>query len=262
MRTVWTSDTSSSVDHNTLILSVPGFGNVGQLALDVLIASSKATLAARVDCGDDVVALVCPDPYQEDSSEPHTAVELYHASDAPVSLLQIRAGIKKGRTKVFADNLGEWILAEGFQRAILLVGGDVAWAKEESLLQARVCCMGGDSVKAVLEQVAEASGAHPVDVDGELVTHMFGSRSPAVQVTRAAARLEIPLVTLAGLCHEGDNTPDGLQLAARCVGVLHRGALTGSSIAVVPIEANRINLCVPPSWDMMYGPPTDPGLFN
>ena len=75
--------------------SVPGFGNVGQLALDVLIASSKATLAARVDCGDDVVALVCPDPYQEDSSEPHTAVELYHASDAPVSLLQIRAGIKK-----------------------------------------------------------------------------------------------------------------------------------------------------------------------
>ena len=108
----------------------------------------------------------------------------------------------QGRTKVFADNLGEWILAEGFQRAILLVGGDVAWAKEESLLQfsvfaspppgdysprvcvsppspfvpfffltdggnrARVCCMGGDSVKAVLEQVTEASGAHPVDVDG------------------------------------------------------------------------------------------------
>jgi hypothetical protein len=76
-------------------------------------------------------------------------------------------------------------------------------------------------------------------------------------VRREQVSGEIPFVVMVGFCHEGDNIPDGIQMATWLNNWLN---LVDPSTSSVP---GRIEWVLPPSWSaILQPPPVDNTLFG
>ena len=105
-------------------------GNVGQLALDLLVSTLRLP---RQVCLSSHNVLPClgydafsPASRSQPDQAPHlvTALELYQLGD--FALLQQRAPAAKGRQQAYAEELAAWIVSMGFQRVVLLGSLDAA----------------------------------------------------------------------------------------------------------------------------------------
>ena len=105
-------------------------GNVGQLALDLLVSTLRLP---RQVCLSSHNVLPClgydafsPASRSQPDQAPHlvTALELYQLGN--FALLQQRAPAAKGRQHAYAEELAAWIVSMGFQRVVLLGSLDAA----------------------------------------------------------------------------------------------------------------------------------------
>ncbi|KAI8923789.1 hypothetical protein BC831DRAFT_469276 [Entophlyctis helioformis] len=113
---------------STLLLPGPnGIGFVGQLVLDLVIATLRLQRVGIIDCPD-VAAAVGIDSYGPwDPPSPRTAVEVYHGqteAGETITAVQMRSRVDKGRGVAFADSLASWTKTVGFARTVILTGLD------------------------------------------------------------------------------------------------------------------------------------------
>lgn len=94
-------------------------GNVGQLAVDVILASlaGKPQLVTSL-YHPAIIPLVASDPLDLKSDRLMTACQLYKTEKEAV--LQLRSALVQGQREQFCDDLVEWIKAQKFAKVILL----------------------------------------------------------------------------------------------------------------------------------------------
>lgn len=105
-------------------------GNVGQLALDLLVSMLRLPRQACLSSHNVLPCLgydaFAPASRSQPDQATHlvTALELYQLGD--FALLQQRAPAAKGRQQAYAQELAAWIVSMGFQRVVLLGSLDAA----------------------------------------------------------------------------------------------------------------------------------------
>ncbi|KAI9353815.1 hypothetical protein BDR26DRAFT_947780 [Obelidium mucronatum] len=115
--------TSSSSTPKPLILAAPqSIGNIGRLAVDLLLANSNI-LARHVITSPLVVPFACVDAAS--LSVEHSLNSAFEVveTDAAV-IVQLRASIFKGHAHRFARDLAAWIAAQEFSAVVVLASFD------------------------------------------------------------------------------------------------------------------------------------------
>ncbi|GAB4853944.1 hypothetical protein Ancab_018153 [Ancistrocladus abbreviatus] len=266
----------------TLILPALSIGSVGQLAVDLLISSTRAE---RIGYLDDPCVLPCVgnDAYGPlplgDLALP---LEVYDSPSSQVTFVQQRSPIVKGMMIEFAKNLADFAVANRKTHVLVLSSLDFERWKEVDMssgLQIYYLSSANvdgtdDNCKSLgwkkLQEYnplqmrwqylsAVAKGNHvpehglPFDGDLEEDEDYYASLPFAALYSCLKAR-GVKVTCLLCYCSEGDNIPDSMNLAEAACKLLrlspHNFPGNEDSGWVIPL-----------SWKTVYGPPPDVSLF-
>ncbi|KAK4340294.1 hypothetical protein RND71_041756 [Anisodus tanguticus] len=109
-----------SSDNSTFVLPALSVGNVGQLAVDLLVASLRAERIGYLD-DPNVVPCIGNDAYwSSPSGELALPLEVYESSRNALALVQQRSPVVKGMMVEFARNLANFVAANGKKHVIVL----------------------------------------------------------------------------------------------------------------------------------------------
>lgn len=239
-----------------------GFANVGELALDVLVASLAAPLAARLESAN-VLPVAGNDAY--DAARPGTlatALELFAAAPTDgggaggsgrVFLLQQRAPALRGRQAAAAAEAAAWIKAAGFARVLLLCGMPAQLRGDAQLGAgggaARVLAAGAPGRALADAAASPAGGCTPLEADFVEKARDAAPLLPPWPLLDELERAGVPAALLSVFVCEGDNGPDGLALAGAAAAVLAAiGCRLGDGAGGAPPA-----LKPPCSWAALYG---------
>jgi proteasome assembly chaperone 2 len=216
--------------------------NIGELAVDCLIASYDLPLVAR--CEDaNVLPCVGNDAYSlQQPGSLATSLELYHHAASNAFVLQQRAPAVAGRQEAFAAGLAAWAASAGFARVLLLCGLDAQFRRDAQLAdrQGRYLAEGEAEGEA-----CSSAGLKQLEgeaLEGEQEMHPLLPPWTSLRALQAKGLAHALLMRFAA---EGDNVPDGVELARDAHAVLQRlaGAQGGEGLQVR----------TPCSWAALYG---------
>ena len=107
----------------TLLVSSVSVGNVGQLAMDVILAtlqvSGQLRLVSQVH-HPMVIPMAGADPIVRDSPQLSTAMQLYTCAPSKLALLQLRSGLMPGSSGQWCADLVTWARCVGVSRLVTL----------------------------------------------------------------------------------------------------------------------------------------------
>ncbi|CAM8901545.1 unnamed protein product [Rhodiola kirilowii] len=265
---------------STLILPALSIGNVGQLSLDLLVASLKAE---RVGYLDDPYVLPCvgndafgPVP----QGELALPLEAYNSSRNGLTLVQQRSPIIKGKMVEYAKHIADFAAASGKKHVIILSSLDfVHWQNIDlsSGLQVFYVCSSNEDGSnpeceslgwkklldydpkqrgwEYLSKLAEANDTQdiisPFEDDEEEDEDYYPSLPFAALFSCFKAK-GLKVTCLLCYCSEGDNIPEALHLADAALKYVGIHSKEG---------ADRAEWVIPCSWNTFYGPPPDMSLF-
>ncbi|XP_058033014.1 proteasome assembly chaperone 2 isoform X3 [Ahaetulla prasina] len=106
----------------TLLMPAVSVGNVGQLAIDLVISTLHMPRVGYfyTDC---LVPMVGNNPYattEEDATELCINAEVYAATSKELVVLQIRSPFIKNKYRTFCQILLSWVKKSGFSKIVLL----------------------------------------------------------------------------------------------------------------------------------------------
>ena len=129
----------------------PAIGNVGQLAMDLLIENTCSTPVAVIESAN-VLPVVGNDAYSSTSSTDSrgetgtlsTSLELFgvpsSASASPACfLLQQRGPVVTGRQQAFSEEFMEWAKLQQFKRIVVISSLDASMRRESQIDGLQVC---------------------------------------------------------------------------------------------------------------------------
>ncbi|KAL4279540.1 hypothetical protein GQ457_03G000370 [Hibiscus cannabinus] len=266
---------------STLILPALSIGNVGQLAVDLLVSSMKAE---RIGYLDDPFVLPCVgnDAYGPiPDGDLALPLEAYELSSSRLNLLQQRSPVVKGRTVEFAENLANFAAASGKEHVVLLSSLDfgkwkkidmssglqihylssinpdgrddhceqLGWKRLQEYNPAQRCWK-------YLSTLAEGNTMLESNLpfEDELEDEDYYPSLPFAALFSCLKAKGLMVTCLLCYCSEGDNIQDAFQLAeAAC-------RLLGLNPSTFP--GNRDGgWVIPFSWQTVYGPPPDMSIF-
>ncbi|KAM7373245.1 hypothetical protein PAMP_008112 [Pampus punctatissimus] len=247
----------------TLVMPAVAVGNVGQLAVDLIVSTLNMNRVGylHTDC---LIPMAGNNPYptcKEDAEELHTAAEVYTAVELKLAVLQIRAPIVQNKSKKFRQLLMSWIKASGFSRTVVLSSSH-AYQRDDQQLQStplRYLVTPGlqkvseDSLKELGWREMERMSAFPGVTDSSTEPQLY---IPGGGITKGlytdSCAEDVPLAVLLIFCSEGDNIPDAFTLVNHLNDWLH--LLDNSSQ-----EPNKWK--IPTSWSLLFGSGIPPALF-
>ncbi|KAL2913824.1 Proteasome assembly chaperone 2 [Polyrhizophydium stewartii] len=245
-------DEAQTLGGTTLLLPGPnGLGFVGQLALDLVIATLKLKRIGFLDSAD-VEAVVGVDSYGAwDPPAVHTAMEVFQGrvGDGPgaetITVLQIRSRVEKGRGVAFAGALAAWIAASGFSRVLLATAFDGTRRSDAQLNSSPLrFVQTGPANAGAFPRIAELGWREMEPAEG-LYTDSPSRIPPGGGLTRflqdALTKRETPLTVLGWFAIEGDNMQDVCDLAA-------------AIDALLQLRPKDEPWSQPRSWEHLYGP--------
>ena len=271
---------SPSFEGHTLVLPAVSHGNVGQLALDLLVNTLLAqTALERVGyLNSSNVLAVAGNATWSTLGGLGVGMEVFSDASAKLTLVQLRAPPADGRTAAFAAELAAWIGGAGFDKTLLLGGSQPSPLVDTITQQApRYACTaaaaGGAAALAAEEPLAaavavlEESGCRPLEGQAagaallNEAVRFGGLARPLFQAMGAAA---LPLVVLVRFCSEGDNTQEGAQLATVANGFcgsplapqlppgMEEGAIPEQLKHLPVAMLRRVQWVEPPSWTGLH----------
>ncbi|OWM79272.1 hypothetical protein CDL15_Pgr003444 [Punica granatum] len=267
-------------DCSRLVLPALSIGNVGQLAVDLLISSLRAE---RIGLLDDPYILPCVgnDAYRPvPQGELALPLEAYDSTSNGLTLVQQRSPVVKGMMIEFAKNMADFAVASGKKRVVVLSSLDFGrWQRidmSSGLQTYYLSSSNPDGTDDLCEQlgwkklpeynldqrcwkylrtVAEGNSAAedtlPAEDDFEEEDYYPSLPFSALFSCFKAKGLEV--TCLLCYCSEGDNIPEAIHLAeatCRLLGISSPDSHGDSSDWVIPF-----------SWNSVYGPPPDISMF-
>ncbi|ONH91369.1 hypothetical protein PRUPE_8G110200 [Prunus persica] len=228
-------------DSSTLILPALSIGNVGQLAVDLLVASTRAERIGYLDTPY-VLPCVGNDAYGPvPNGELALPLEAYDSSANAMTLIQQRSPVVKGRMIEFAKKLADYVAASGKKHVVVLSSLDFGrWQRVDmssGLQTLYLSSTNSDGTDDYCEQLgwkklqeykptqkawkylsALAEGnAIPESIlpfEGELEEEEYYYPSlPFAALFSCLKAKGLKVTCLFCYCSEGDNIPDAFHLA-------------------------------------------------
>lgn len=247
----------------TLVMPAVAVGNVGQLAVDLIVSTlnMKRIGYIHTDC---LIPMAGNNPYatsKEDAEELHTPAEVYTAAELKLAVLQIRAPIIQTKSKAFRQLVVSWIKASGFSRTVILSSSH-AYQRDDQQLEGTplrylvtpsLLKVSAEALKELswkeMERVSPFPGLTDANTEPRLCI-------PGGGITKGlytdSCSEDLPLAVLLLFCSEGDNIPDAFTLVNHLNDWLH--LLDNPSQ-----EANKWK--IPTSWSLLFGSGIPPALF-
>ncbi|KAK1315889.1 hypothetical protein QJS10_CPA05g01557 [Acorus calamus] len=267
-------------DCSTLVLPALSIGNVGQLSIDLMIASVKAE---RIGYLDDPSVLPCVgnDAYGPVAvGELALPLEVYESVDHGLSLIQQRSPVIKGMMVEYAKNLADFAASSGKKHLIVLSGLDSGRRKRiDESSDTQVYYLSSSNVDGTegrceklrwkmlqgydpnqrrwkyLESLAEGnSGQEDFDDELTLTDDDYYPGLPFAALFSSCKAKGLTVTSILYYCSEGDNIPDSFKLAEAAYKYL--------GICPTKFGDNKdIGWCIPLSWKTVYGPPPNMSMF-
>ncbi|XP_075520902.1 uncharacterized protein LOC142554235 [Primulina tabacum] len=265
---------------STLILPALSIGNVGQLAVDLLISSLKADRIGYLD-DPNVLPCVGNDAYTASpGGDLALPLEAYESSSSGLTLVQQRSPVIKGMMIDYAKNMASFAASNGKKHVIILSSLDFGrWKRVDmsSGLQIHYLSSsntdGSDndcerfgwnrlqdyspvqSTWKYLNELAEEGSMPDEDFFLEdLGDDDYYPSLPFAALFSIFKAKGIKVTCLLCYCSEGDNIPEAFYLAE-------------ATSKLVGLSQNEIDgggagkWTIPFSWQSVYGPPADVSLF-
>ena len=207
----------------TLVLPATSFGNVGQLACDLILNS----VSTKKKCGyvhsKHVEACSYAYPFEKFGKDEAMeaslclAQELYSIDDK-VCVLQRRTLCFPDCTEAFSKETAAWVKSEGFKRVVLLAGADKGMGQGDSEVESfmNVCATSAALVsEAPLIEALKKTGCqqfHNTSTLAEFPDTISGA-GISKEFFSECERNGVPLVVLVTFTYEGNNTSDGGNMA-------------------------------------------------
>lgn len=268
--------TTPSFEGATLVIASVTIGNVPQLAVDLLLASSSSAPVGRLRAP----ALLPFAGISEDGKRVLTAAELY-ISDRVV-ILQHHAPPACGRASEHATGVMAWACSARFAEVLILCSANAAGRRDAQLRgavrgMARVVRGSHAPTSAMCAQRALDGGALPLEgvdadgvwrddeayPDGDAGGIAFLPLARPASFVRAAldgaAHNGLPATLLLAFAHEGENSADAAALAARAAHAAKLPLRDGAEGETAPPDVLMRRFTAPKSWTAMAPPPR--GLY-
>ncbi|XP_019107579.1 uncharacterized protein LOC104904427 isoform X2 [Beta vulgaris subsp. vulgaris] len=257
-------------------------GNVGQLAVDLLISSTRAEKIGYLD-DPNVLPCVGNDAFgplpQGDLALP---IEVYELASNKMTLVQQRSPVVKGMMVQYAQNLADFAVAAGMKHVILLSSLDFGrWQKVDMSRGMPIYYLSSTSADGTdddceklgwkrlqeyspsqrrwqyLSAIAEGNNVEEdalhIDDDLREDEDYYASLPFAALFSCFKAR-GLKVTCLLCYCSEGDNIADSFHLA--------ESACRFSGLRLKDCDASGDGGWVTPlSWKSVYGPPPDMEMF-
>uniref|UniRef100_A0A5B7BBR8 Proteasome assembly chaperone 2 n=1 Tax=Davidia involucrata TaxID=16924 RepID=A0A5B7BBR8_DAVIN len=266
---------------STLILPALSIGNVGQLAVDLLISSTRAERIGYLD-DPNVLPCVGNDAYlplpQGNLALP---LEVFDSSSNALTLVQQRSPIVKGMMVEFAKNVADFAAASGKKHVFVLSGLDFGrWQTIDMSSGLQIYYLSSANMDGTddncerlgwkrlqeynpaqrrwtyLSTLAEGNVKQDDNLpfEDELGEEDYYPSLPFAALFSCLKAKGLNVTCLLCYCSEGDNIPDAFHLAE-------------AACKLVGLSPNNFqgneggNWIVPFSWKTVYGPPPDTSLF-
>lgn len=255
---------------HTLILPCVSIGNVGQLAVDILLASKLST-GEKAEYLCDLDARYCV-PFVGASTESNhpalrTPLQVFTFPKSKLTIIQQRSPILKTLKDEFVSTLGKWAQEKGFREIICLAGID-AGLRTDTQMQHPFWQFNSSSHSTSTSDsnTLSASFAKLLPVYTSANTHANHELSrradshtdsippmPSGGLARKILRAtkndsNWPTTTaLLVFAAEGDNRADAMAMANLIVNTTHND--------------KHSQLSQPSDWNLLFGPPVEPGMF-
>ncbi|KAJ9135574.1 hypothetical protein P3X46_032743 [Hevea brasiliensis] len=268
-------------DCSTLLLPALSIGNVGQLAVDLLVSSTKAE---RIGYLDDPYILPCVgnDAYGPiPCGDLALPLEAYDSPASALTLIQQRSPVVQGMMIEFAKNLADFAVTSGKKHIVVLSGLDFGrWQRidmSSGLQTYYLSSTNNDGTDEYCEQLgwkrlqeynpaqrswkylsALAEGnaleENRLPFEDELGEEDYYPSLPFAALISCFKAKGLKVTCLLCYCSEGDNMPDAFHVAeAAC-------KLLGLSPDNFHGDEGGKWL-IPFSWKTVYGPPPDMSMF-
>lgn len=259
----------------TLILPAVSIGNVGQLAVDLVVSAvcpDGSSIGYLYDSC--VLPVVGNDAFTlstEASGKLNVSVEVYKNDDLKFIVVQQRAPLVKGRQTEYCRKLVSWIKSCHFKQ-VILVSSISATERVDSQIEGSplryhvtpavknlLPVFDGLSWKS-LEKRPKFPYLNTEELSDENKAFFFPGGGFTKKLYEACCRDDIPLTVLLTFCSEGDNISDAVNL------FLYLNAW----LKMVPKEkvedwilGKPSDFNFPASWRLLFGSPvhTDGNLF-
>ncbi|XP_057332901.1 proteasome assembly chaperone 2 [Microplitis mediator] len=232
-----------------LIIPAVAVGNVGQLALDLLITSMSMRKIGHVinSC---FIPILGADPYVKNSSSLCTSCDIYCQQTKKIVAIQIRSPVVKNLQSFF-DELKKFIEEKKISQVAILTSG---WSHTRSDIQIRTEPMrylASPSIQMTsgklfesldwleLESTTNAEGTECVSIAGG---------GFALKLHEFLVQNKIPSVVILRFCSEGDNVPDAVAF----VDYLNKWLSFG-------FDSSKVKF--PDSWEFLFGNPAPLDIY-
>ncbi|XP_074843595.1 proteasome assembly chaperone 2 isoform X1 [Carettochelys insculpta] len=250
----------------TLLLPAVSVGNVGQLAVDLVISTFDMLKVGYfyTDC---LVPMVGNNPYataEENSTDLSINAEVYSLPSKKIVVLQIRSPFVKNKYRSFCHTLLSWVKSSKCAKVILLSSSHAYQRDDQQLhgtplrylLTPAIQKIVGDLMQRLNWKEMEKIPAYPGVNDTEMVLHIPGGGITKLLFSESCTN-GIQMAVLLKFCSEGDNIPDALAL----VNYLNEW------LQLIKSEQNRdatttcLQWKIPHSWRLLFGSGLPPALF-
>ncbi|XP_012691549.2 proteasome assembly chaperone 2 [Clupea harengus] len=258
---VSTDESPPSFKSYTLLMPAVSVGNVGQLAVDLIISTLQLPKVGHFHT-DSLIPMVGNNPYAtsaENANDLSTNAEVYCSKDLKLAVLQIRTPIIQTRIRQFRKNIVSWIKSSGFSKTVILSSSH-AYQRDDQQLQGTPLRYlltpalqkeAGQRIQELEWREMEKVSTFPGISDSEQKLYIPGGGVTKGLYTDCCDE-DIRMAVVLIFCSEGDNIPDAFALGNYLNDWLH---LLGKPAQGSP----QWNM--PPSWKLLFGNGIPPAIF-
>jgi proteasome assembly chaperone 2 len=231
---------------STLVLPAVSIGNVGQLAIDLMIETSQALRAGRfvdeniLPCGGSGSYSHIPGPAY--------SLELFTLPNTSATsntfILQQRAPVAPGLQQAFADALVGWGQSNGVAKFIILGSLDGSFRRDDQLQGPQLRYWVASNNEELVKFCSETAGLRCLEEEWFADKPLEERLTPPWPVVKACENAKVPCAAILAFVLEGENIPDAVDVANAAVKVVPAlGAGAGGG------EGWK----QPPSWKYAFG---------
>jgi len=246
----------------SLVIPSLGVGNVGQLSVDILLASMQPKMVAAIQ-HPSLLPAVGSDPLVIDSDRLMTACEVFKSEESKLLIIQIRSSVTKTGKASFVDDVLEWATQAHLDKIIVLSSMSAEERVDSQMsAETRFLVNNSDTIRNHMMTTLglielEKKDKFPSMIPGgkdetQLKNQLYipgGGLSKAFH--NKSEDIELPVVSLLTFASEGDNTGDALRLVA----------LLDKWLGIIPKMNERPALKFPVSWNHMFGNPAPTRIY-
>ena len=250
----------------SLILPAISIGNVGQLAIDLLIYNLDFKKVGYL-YDHSILPLVGNDPFSSPKVPQGnlvTSAEVYKCNEKKIVVVQLRAPLAKGCRQVFCDHVVRWIKECRIKQTVLLTSC-VASERLDSQIQSGpfryLLSPETQHLNELFQTEFNWKCLEERNVEEKEMSDVFlpGGGGVSKRFYQTCLKENVPLVTLLVFCAEGNNIPDATIL-------LHFANIwlqmkTNKANASDDPQLSEVEWRQPPSWDNLYGTSSFSSLF-